>query len=319
MTLLIPDLFAADSPMPTRRTVATIGVFDGVHLGHQRLIGETVCLARERDAASLAIVFHPRPREVLRPELPPDYLSPLDERLDAIGRLGVDLVARLRFDAGVAALSAEEFVGVLVERYHLAGLCVGPDFALGRNRAGTVDYLRALGERRGFTVATVDPLTVGGQVVSSTAIRRLLAEGEVGEAAALLGRPFALSGEVVRGFGRGRTIGLPTANVAIGEKLAVPANGVYAVRCALDSATGAALSLPGVANIGHRPTFDSGVRSLEVHLLDFAGDLYGTKLRVVFVARLRSETRFGSPDAFLEQIGRDIAGARVLLGEPARV
>ena len=317
MAVLIPDLLAANAPTSSRPTVATIGVFDGVHIGHQRLIAETVHRARERNAAALAVVFHPRPAEVLRPELPPEYLTPLDERLRLIGDLGCDLVARLRFDRDVAALHAEDFTAVLVERYRLVELCVGPDFALGRGRAGTVPVLRVLGERRGFTVTTVEPVVLGGQVVSSTAIRRLLAAGEVREAATLLGRRFALRGEVVHGFERGRAIGLPTANVALAQKLAVPANGVYAVRCRIDGGSGGT-ALAGVANIGHRPTFDGGARTLEVHLLDFAGDLYGTSLRVEFVERLRAEERFPNLEAFLAQVQRDIARAREVLGERAR-
>jgi riboflavin kinase / FMN adenylyltransferase len=311
VSLLIPDLLAEDLRLPECPSVVTIGVFDGVHLGHQALLNRTVIRAREIGARALAIVFDPRPREILRPELPSEHLMSLEERTGRICDLGLDAVAILRFDTGISRRPAEWFVQTLVERFRMVELCVGPDFALGRGRGGDVEALRALGERLGYGVIVVEPFELDGEAVRSTLIRTLLAEGEVRRVARLLGRRFAIVGEVERGFGRGRTIGLPTANVAISPRLAVPANGVYVARCAVAGTTaGEGELVSGVANIGNRPTFDAGARTLEVHLLDFAADIYGARLRVEFVERLRPEEKFASLDAFLAQIGRDIGTAR---------
>lgn len=297
-----------------RDSVVSIGVFDGVHLGHQHLLRPAVARARERGYLAVAVTFNPRPREVLRPDLPSEYLTTLEERIALLGDLGFDYVPVLEFTREVAAIPADEFARVLKRRYRMVELWEGPDFALGRGRGGTIPVLRQLGAELGFTVTTVEPLVLAGEVVSSTRVHQKLGEGDVVGAASLLGRPFAVAGEVVTGAGRGRTIGIPTANVATPERQALPANGVYAVCCRVLEPRGRPIApgpaLPGVANVGTRPTFDDGQRSLEVHLLDFAADLYGARLRVEFVRRLRPELRFPSVQALLEQIRQDVDRAR---------
>lgn len=304
-------------------TVVGIGVFDGVHRGHRHLLGRAVEHARARGAQSAVVTFDPRPREVLRPELPSEYLTTLDQRIQLIGDLGFDLVAVLKFSRDVAAIPAEEFVRILKDRYRMVELWVGQDFALGRGRGGTIPVLRDLGAQLGYTVHVVEPLVLEGEVVSSTLIHRKLVEGDVAAVKRLLGRLPAISGEVVAGAGRGRTINLPTANVAVPPRIALPANGVYAVRCQVEAAAGAgspsAASTPeisGVANVGTRPTFDDGARTLEVHLLDFSASIYGQRLRVEFVERLRPERRFPSVEEFLSQVRQDVAAARAILSNP---
>lgn len=309
-----------------RASTVSIGVFDGVHRGHQHLLRQAAEAARQIGGLAVAITFDPRPREVLRPDLPSEYLTTLDERIGLLGELGFDCVPVLAFTREVAAVPAEEFARLLSERYRMTQLWVGPDFALGRGRGGTIPVLRELGGQLGYTVHVVDPLALDGQLVSSTLVHQRLAEGDVAGAAALLGRRPTVTGPVVRGAGRGRTIGLPTANVATPGRIALPANGVYAVYCEVlprpepgrgapprTGAEGGEGRLLGAASIGTRPTFDDGARALEVHLLDFAGDLYGAELRVEFVERLRPEVRFPSVAALLEEVQRDIAAARRLL------
>jgi len=314
-----------------RDSVLSIGVFDGVHLGHQHLLRQVVARARQAGRLSVAVTFNPRPREVLRPNLPSEYVITLDERIRLIGELGFDCVPVLEFTREVAATPAEKFVRTLRRRYRMAELWVGPDFALGRGRGGTIPVLRELGAELGFTVGVVEPFELDGEIVSSTLIHQKLAEGDVAAAGRLLGRLPAATGEVVAGAGRGRTLGVPTANVGVPDRLALPANGVYAVCCRFvgkpagrvtygwsrpqPSGNGAPrASLLGVANVGTRPTFDNGRRTLEVHLLDFSADVYGAQLRVEFVQRLRPERRFPSAEALLDQIRRDIGAARAVLG-----
>ena len=296
---------AGDRP----RAVITIGVFDGVHLGHQMLIRRVVERAAELGVEAGCVTFHPHPEDVLRPESDIPHLGALEDRLEAIRELGISLVEVIPFTWVLARETPEQFVDRLLTRFILRELWVGSDFALGRGRSGTPDRLARIGMVRGFRVFTVPPVEWGGEVVSSSRIRALLAEGRVEEAAELLGRPYRLRGRVVPGDGRGRHLGFATANLAVDERLCVPGNGVYAVWAVLDGEQ----PRPAVANVGLRPTFDGSTRSIEVHLLDFADDLYGRLLAVDFVARLRGERRFGSVDALVEQIRQDITSARLLL------
>ena len=323
---------AADSD-----SVVSMGVFDGAHRGHQHLLSQAIARARGIGCLAVVITLHPRPSDLLRSDPGAGYLATLEERVRLLGDLGPDCVAVLSFDREVAATPAGEFVGILRERYRMAELWVGPDFALGRGREGTIPVLRGLGARLGFSVHVVERLVLEGQSVSSTLVRQRLAEGDVAAAARLLGRRFSASGPVVAGAGRGRLLGLPTANVAYPGQLALPVDGVYVVRCELvGGARALALearapgspvvaatsdptrhdlihaSLVGVANVGTRPTFDNGKRTLEVHLLDFAHDIYGATLRVEFVQRLRPELRFPSAQALLDQIRRDVEAARLI-------
>jgi riboflavin kinase/FMN adenylyltransferase len=294
-----------------RETVLTIGAFDGVHRGHQALISPVVTRARAAGRLSGVITFHPHPAVVLAPDRAPRYLTTPGEKVALLEKLGVDLVVLLTFDRRMAGTPARDFVEKVAWRLRMQELWVGADFALGRDRQGDVDYLRRLGRELGYEVHIVEPLMLDGQVVSSSRIRRLLLEGEVEDAARLLGRYPSLSGEVVEGARRGHTLGFPTANLEIRPERAVPANGVYAVYALLGRER-----YPAVANVGVRPTFDNGKRTVETYILDFQGDLYGCDLVVEFVARLRRERRFENVEDLVEQIGKDSEMARSILQDP---
>lgn len=286
--------------------VATIGNFDGVHLGHQAVLGQVAEKAQELCASSAVITFEPQPQEYFAPESAPPRLTRFREKVLALRRFAVDRLVCLQFNRGFAALSAEVFIRrVLVEGLRVRYLVVGDDFRFGHGREGDFALLAAAGAEHGFEVANMHTFRVDGERVSSTRVRSALAAGDLAAAERLLGRPYRMSGRVAHGDARGRSIGFPTANLHLHRK-AVPVQGVFAVEV---------LGLegepwPAVANVGNRPTVD-GVRTLlEVHLLDFSGDLYGRQLHVNFLRKLRSERRFESFDALREQIGRDAAAAR---------
>lgn len=293
-----------------RETILTIGAFDGVHRGHQALISRAVARARATGRVSGVLTFHPHPAVVLAPQRAPDYLTTPGEKMALLERLGLDLAVLLTFDEQMARTTAREFVEMVSWHLRLRELWVGVDFALGRNREGDVDYLRRLGQELGYQVHVMEPLVVEGQAVSSSRIRRLLREGDIREASRLLGRYPSLSGEVVVGARRGHSLGFPTANLEVRPERAVPADGVYAVFAVLGKERHAA-----VANVGVRPTFDNGQRTVETYILDFEGDIYGCDLVVEFVSRLRSERRFESIEDLIEQIGQDSEMARRILQE----
>ncbi len=294
---------------PEQDTLLTIGVFDGVHLGHRHLIGTLKQRAKNRGLLSGVITFKEHPELVLKLSNSLYYLSRLEERLDLLKGLGVGLVAPLSFTPEVAALSAREFVSLLMKHLRMRGLVVGPDFSLGKGKEGDLDALRRLGGELGFTVETVPPLFLEGHAVRSTAIREALARGDVSLAAKLLGRPFHLVGPVVHGDARGRVLGFDTANISLNARRALPADGVYATIARVNDQT-----YKSVTNIGLRPTFQGKDRLVEVHLLDFKGDLYQKEVKVEFVDRLRGEKRFSSPDELKAQIAKDVVQARSMLG-----
>ncbi|MFZ5919079.1 MAG: bifunctional riboflavin kinase/FAD synthetase [Chloroflexota bacterium] len=296
-----------------RDTVLTIGSFDGVHRGHQHLIGQVLRRARQNRLLAGVITFYPHPVAVLAPQKAPPYLTTPGEKTALLKRLGLDVMAIVPFDHHLAQTPARDFLAVLKQKLRLRELWVGPDFALGKNRQGTAPVLQAIGGEMGFSVTAVELLTREGAAISSTRIRQHLAAGQVRQAAALLGRYPSLSGEVIVGARRGRQLGIPTANLAVRPERAVPANGVYAVYAVLGQERH-----PGVANVGVRPSFDNGERTVETHILDLDEDLYGVDLVVEFVERLRDEQRFDSIDRLIAQIGRDIEQARrVLAGYPS--
>lgn len=297
----------------------TIGAYDGVHLGHQAVIGQTQARAAELGARTAVVTFDPHPAYVIRPESAPKILSHTDEKLELLAQLGVDTVVVVPFDETIAAETPEEFVlRVLVDCLQAKIVVVGHDFHFGKGRAGNVDLLSAIGANQGFDVVGLELVArsdraaaEGTESVSSTAIRRALAGGEVGVAAALLGRHHELRGPVTEGDQRGRTIGFPTANVAIGQHMAMPADAVYAAWYIRPDGS----VHPSAVNVGKRPTFyDNAEHSLlEAHLIDFDGDLYGEIGRVQFVELLRSEQRFDGIEALKAQLMLDIERARAVL------
>ncbi|MGQ0603135.1 MAG: bifunctional riboflavin kinase/FAD synthetase [Anaerolineales bacterium] len=284
----------------------TIGAFDGVHRGHQQLISDMVTRAHASGRAAVVITFFPHPSVFLRGRRPSFYLSTPEEKADYLAILGVDALVTHTFDEAFVNITAGDYVQQLVTHARLSELWCGADFALGHNREGNVAYLRAAGERLGFTVNVQAPALMDGEVISSTRIRQSLRDGAVEASAKLLGRPFTLTGTVVEGAKRGRTIGIPTANLSVSDEHAVPAVGVYACR---------ANGQPAVTNIGFRPTFNSTEPSLtiETHLLDFNDDLYGQPVTLEFIARLRPEMKFAGVEALVAQIRRDIENARLIL------
>jgi riboflavin kinase/FMN adenylyltransferase len=307
---IIRHLEAADRRF--RRPIATLGNFDGVHVGHQEILSRLVRQAGVRGSEAVVITFYPHPTAVLAPERAPAPLGSLRERLAMMRDAGVDTVVLQRFTLPFAALGPEEFVErYLVRCLGVLKLIIGHSVNFGQGRRGSARTLEEAGPRHGFEVEVVGPVTVGGLAVSSTEVRSRLCAGEVALAARLLGRAYAVEGRVLRGEHRGRTLGFPTANLRPRMAPLVP-DGVYAVRVA--RAARGCQTWAGVANVGHNPTF-AGLRqrTLETHLFDFDGDLYGERLRVSFVERLRGELRFPSPQALVEQIRRDATRAREVL------
>jgi riboflavin kinase/FMN adenylyltransferase len=291
------------------RTVATIGNFDGVHLGHRAILDRVRQRARELGGQAVAITFNPHPVKVLRPQINLPLLTTQEQKLKLLTEAGLDAVVVLPFTREFAAVPAREFVNqYFCERLRAREVVVGHDYCFGKGREGNIDLLREMGAVNGFTVQVVWAVEVQGAVVSSSLIRAMLRLGKVMEATRLLGRPYAVAGRVVQGKGRGaKLLGVPTANILTPNEL-LPASGIYAVWVRRNDAI-----LPGVANIGTCPTFDNEELSLEVHLLEFSGDLYDESLEVQFVDRLREEQRFSSVEALAAQIRTDIAVARQIL------
>jgi len=301
----------ADLPATAKGVVVAIGNFDGVHLGHCAVIEEAGRRAAEIGAAHAVLTFEPHPRSVFRPDLAPFRLTPFATKARLIEGLGVESLFALRFDLEFAKKTPEDFArDVLAEGLGARHVLAGYNFVFGHGRAGTPVRLIELGKAHGFGVTIVAPVTrADGEIISATAVREHLLRGNPGAAAALLGRPWEIEGQVEEGDKRGRSIGFPTANIALGEHLR-PAAGVYAVEVA-------GLG-PAVANLGWRPTVGGGDLRFEVHLLDFSGDLYGRTLRVTLVEYLRSERKFEGLDALKTQIAEDVRRARAILAGGAR-
>jgi riboflavin kinase/FMN adenylyltransferase len=295
----------------------TMGVFDGVHRGHRLLLEATRDSAAALGIASAVLVFDPHPDEVLHPGAPIERLAPLAENLRLIAEAGIDHALPLRFDDGLRSLSPETFVARLAPAIALRALVMTPSSAFGRGRSGTPERLREIGGEQGFEVSVVEPLTVDGDVVSSSRIRAAIRAADLDTARELLGRAPELVGIVVRGDGRGRELGFPTANLAFDYRPMLPPLGIYlgAVEVA-DRDVGP--GHPALVSIGVRPTFHSaGEVLVEVYLLDWGGDLYDARLRVQLTARLREERRFASVDALIDQMQRDEVAARARLRLPA--
>lgn len=284
-----------------------IGVFDGVHAGHRAVLRRFRDEAVERDLVPGVVTFDRHPISLLAPDRAPKMLSTVDQRIEQFADLGAEVVAVLPFDDHMRTMAPEDFVRlILIDRLHAGLVVVGEDFRFGRDRGGDVAMLRAMGADHGFDTQVIE--LVGGDIpISSTRIRGLLAAGDVGAAAELLGRRYQLMGEVVAGSGASLVTGVPTANIDVPTTVAIPRRGVYAVFA------GAGEMVPAVANVGVRPTLGAGVETVEVHLIDWTEDLHGRILRVDFVDRLRSEEEFVDGEALAEQISHDIERAREIL------
>lgn len=303
-----------DVPEGWGRSVVTIGSYDGVHRGHQLIIGRAVTRARELGLRSVVVTFSPHPSEVVRPGTHPPMLAPYDRRAELMERLGVDAMLILPFTPEFSRLSPGEFVSTVLARQLKAALVVeGLNFRFGHKAAGNVEYLTALGVEYGYEVEVVDMFVRGqaggGQPFSSTLTRRLVAEGDVAGAMEVLGRPHRVEGVVVRGAQRGRELGYPTANVATLPHSAIPADGVYAGWLVI-----AGERMPAAISIGTNPTFDGTERSVEAYAIDRVGlDLYGLHAGVEFLAYLRGQEKFASIDALLERMAVDVKRARELV------
>jgi len=307
---LAPGRGSAPSP-----AACTVGVFDGVHRGHQKLLATTVSTARELGGLAVAVTFEPHPRAVLDPGSAPPELTTLAEKRERMAAFGVDRMVVVNFTREVSEWSAERFCERLLDRFDLRRLVVGPGFALGHGRRGDISFLREFGAAHGFEVTEVEPVMEDGGPVSSTRIRAALVSGEVEEAARLLGFPYFVDGTVERGNAVGRRLGFPTANLSVEAGKCLPELGIYA----------AWLRVRGewhrtAASLGYRPTFGGDRLTLEAHLLDFDADLYGERARLAFVHRLREERSYPDEGSLIAQMRDDVAETRRRLGsaEPPR-
>jgi riboflavin kinase/FMN adenylyltransferase len=283
---------------------ATIGNFDGVHLGHQAILASVNRAAKRSSAPSLLISFDPHPLAVVAPSRGPKLLQTRRQKLETLETTGLDGILMLPFDRELAALTGEEFFGsYLAARLRFATVHVGSNFRFGRTREGDIKLLQTIGAELSFSVVAVPPVTVDGETVSSSAIRVAIEEGDVVKARAFLGRPFAVTGEVVRGDGRGRALDFPTANIAV-ENETVPRRGVYVTETMAFGSR-----FPSITNVGVRPTFGGTALMVESHLINVDEDLYGERLEVRFLARLRDEVKFAGPAELADQIARDQAAA----------
>ena len=289
--------------------ILTIGTFDGVHRGHEHLLIQLVRCARRTSRIGAVLTFDPHPRTVLHPGARSAYLTTPTERATILESLGIDLLVALPFTPKLASTPAGDFVAELTRKLYMRELWVGADFAMGYRRGGDVARLQGLSRQLGYTLRVVEPMYDGEQVISSSRIRNLLQVGQVSEAARLLGRLYSVPGRVIKGQQRGRCLGFRTANLSIDPQRVMPADGVYAVWARVHEER-----YQGVANVGVRPSFGGGERTLEIHLMEYECDLYGKSLSVEFVQRLRPELRFDDINELVAQIRQDVKNARILLG-----
>lgn len=299
---------ASGLPPTVRATVVTVGTFDGVHRGHQDVLARLVAKGWREGLPTVVVTFTTHPLEVVRPDAAPPLLTVADEKIEVLAESGIDYLAMVPFTTALARYPAEQFVAeVLRARFRMRSLLIGHDHGFGRGRAGDVEVLRALGARDHFDVEVVPAVALGGGgAVSSTMIRQAVARGDLDAAHDGLGRPYSMSARVVHGEKRGRLLGYPTLNLSPpSPRKLLPPEGVYAVRVATPSG-----EFGGMMNLGARPTFGQEARSLEAHLFDAAGDWYGARVRVEFIARLRDTQRFDTPAALVAQLGEDESAAR---------
>jgi riboflavin kinase/FMN adenylyltransferase len=293
---------------PQKETLLTIGVFDGIHLGHQRLLTHLRDEAQKKNWLSGVVTFKSHPKAVLSPENKLLWLSDAETKISLLRGLGIDVIVVLPFTSELARLTAQRFVQLLKEHLKMRGLIVGPDFALGRDREGNAEKLRLLGQEMGFSVGVIPPVVLDGQVVSSSAIRQALAQGDMKKTEKLFGRLFSLNGQVVSGDRRGRGLGFPTANLELKPEQALPSDGVYVTIAHVGHEL-----MPSVTSIGVRPTFGGDKRLVETYIIDYKGELLGQRLTIDLVDRLRDEKRFDTVEELKSQMGRDVEQARQIL------
>ena len=303
-------IYYPDDAKPARwhQPILALGNFDGMHRGHLKIIERVRRVADERSATAVAMTFEPHPSKIVRPDKAPPLLMSHQQKLEALARAGMHGVAIVRFTPQLAQWDPETFVRtVLLEWLHVSEVWVGANFLFGHDRTGNFSLLRSLGARYGFRGEKIDPVRYKDFVVSSTRIRRLITEGRVDEAGALLGHHYTIEGPVVRGRQRGKGLGFPTANICSENEL-IPPGGVYATTAILNG-----VAYPSITNIGTRPTFEAGGENvIETHLLDFDRDVYGARIKLAFVQRLRDEKKFDAVDALVSQIEADRSTARDL-------
>ena len=293
---------------PEKDTLLTIGVFDGIHLGHKYLLSQLTKQAREQNLLSGVVTFNQHPQEVLSPQTRLPFLTDLAQRMELIKNEGVEAIIALSFTTELAQLSTRRFINLLKKYLRMRGLVIGPDFALGKKREGDADTMSTLGKDMDFTVTVISSIMVNGEVVSSTAIRNALANGDMKRVLNLIGRSFSLNGRVTKGTGRGIELGFPTANLDIDPRQALPADGVYATWSHIDGQP-----YQSMTNIGKQPTFGGSQRIIEVYILDYHSNLYGRKLEIDLIERLRDEKQFGTAEELKKQIAEDIKQGRAIL------
>ncbi len=298
---------------PEKAMLLTIGVFDGVHLGHQYLISQLTEHARQQNLLSGVVTFRQHPQEILSPQTKLPFLTDLTTRANLLKNEGVEAIITLSFTRELARLSARRFVSLLKKYLRMRGIVIGPDFALGRNREGSPDTLCTLGQDMNFSVTVIPPIMVNGEVVSSTAIRKALADGDMKRVVNLIGRPFSLHGCVITGSGRGIELGFPTANLDVDSEQALPTEGIYATWAYIDDKT-----YQSMTNIGKRPTFGGSERAVEVYVLNYHSDLYGRELKIDIIERLRGEKKFDTVDELKKQITEDVKQGRAILDSRGR-
>lgn len=303
---LITDL----SKITTRfsNSIITLGNFDGLHLGHQALIKQIISRAKETGALSLVVTFRPHPLKILAPEKCPPLISIYEEKIRLFEKLGVDVLVKIPFTLEFSAMSPGDFVKtILCDLLGAKEIYVGYNYRFGKGREGNIARLKEFGREYGFNVIEVEQVSLNGEIISSTKIRDLIRSGEVEHASKLLGRTYAITGIVIKGDGRGKGLGFPTANIASKHSI-IPADGVYAVRLFVRDRF-----CDGIANIGLRPTFGKNVLAVEVHVFDFNEDLYGEDIIVYFIRRIREEKKFANASALIHQINADITTAKKIL------